>query len=140
MQPGDILYGRGAVDAKGPLATFVAAGAALGDAWARSQDLRLVVVGAVEEEYATSKGARAIAARFDGVNDRIPDACVIGEPSSWQRVTLGYKGRLLGGIDGAPADGAYGRPRCRHRHSRGRPLELDRRLCRTLQCGSSKGV
>jgi LysW-gamma-L-lysine carboxypeptidase len=83
------------VDAKGPLAAFVAAGARLGDAWARRHDLRVVVVGAVEEEYATSKGARTIAAAFDGVHDRVPDACVIGEPSSWQRVTLGYKGRLL---------------------------------------------
>lgn len=92
---GDVLYGRGAVDAKGPLATFVAAGARLGDAWARRHDVRVVVVGAVEEEYATSKGARAIAAAFDGVHDRVPDACIIGEPSSWQRVTLGYKGRLL---------------------------------------------
>ncbi len=25
----------------------------------------------------------------------LPDACIIGEPSSWRRVTLGYKGRLL---------------------------------------------
>ena len=25
----------------------------------------------------------------------MPDACIIGEPSHWHRVTLGYKGRLL---------------------------------------------
>jgi LysW-gamma-L-lysine carboxypeptidase len=53
------------------------------------------VVGAVEEEAATSKGARFIGARFDGNTEPIPDACIIGEPSGWQRVTLGYKGRLL---------------------------------------------
>jgi LysW-gamma-L-lysine carboxypeptidase len=92
---GPVLYGRGSVDAKGPLATFVAAGARLGPAWAHEQQLRLVVVGAVEEEAATSKGARFIAQRFNGTNEPIPAGCVIGEPSGWQRVTLGYKGRLL---------------------------------------------
>ncbi len=92
---GDCLFGRGSVDAKGPLATFVAAGARLGSGWAHAADLRLVVVGAVEEEAATSKGARAVAARFDGRREPVPDACVIGEPSRWYRATLGYKGRLL---------------------------------------------
>lgn len=86
---GDVLYGRGSVDAKGPLATFVSAVARLGPAFARQAGVRLVVVGAVEEEAASSKGARFIAARFDGGNEPIPDACVIGEPSSWRRVTLG---------------------------------------------------
>ncbi|MEO8678303.1 MAG: M20/M25/M40 family metallo-hydrolase, partial [Vicinamibacterales bacterium] len=92
---GDLLYGRGSVDAKGPLATFVAGAARFGAAAARAQHLRVVVVGAVEEEAATSKGARFIAARFDGTREPIPTACVIGEPSHWHRVTLGYKGRLL---------------------------------------------
>ena len=91
----DLLYGRGSVDAKGPLATFVAAGARFGSAAAKVAGLRLVVVGAVEEEAATSKGARFIASRFDGASDRVPDACIIGEPSHWNRITLGYKGRLL---------------------------------------------
>ncbi len=91
----DLLFGRGSVDAKGPLATFVAAAAQVGNTWATENDIRLVVVGAVEEEYATSKGARAIRDRFDGKSEPIPDFCIIGEPSSWQRVTLGYKGRVL---------------------------------------------
>lgn len=89
------LYGRGSVDAKGPLATFVAAAARFGAAASHAAALRVVVVGAVEEEAATSKGARFIADRFNGTTDRIPDACVIGEPSHWNRITLGYKGRLL---------------------------------------------
>jgi [amino group carrier protein]-lysine/ornithine hydrolase len=92
---GEVLYGRGSVDAKGPLATFVAAVARLGAAWAHAQKLRLVVVGAVEEEYATSKGARWIRDRFDGTHEPVPAACIIGEPSGAARVTLGYKGRLL---------------------------------------------
>ncbi len=47
------------------------------------------MVGAVEEEAATSRGARHVIPCYR------PDACVIGEPSAWDRVTLGYKGRLL---------------------------------------------
>ncbi|MBN2390506.1 MAG: [LysW]-lysine hydrolase [Anaerolineae bacterium] len=82
---GSLLYGRGAVDAKGPLATFVAAAARAG----AMEDKRIVVVGAVEEESATSKGARFLL-------DKIaPDAVIIGEPSQWDCVTTGYKGRLL---------------------------------------------
>jgi len=82
---GDKLYGRGAVDARGPLCTFIEAAAAAGarEGW------RIVVVGAVEEESATSKGARFAATQYH------PAYCVIGEPSGWDRVTLGYKGRLL---------------------------------------------
>ena len=91
----DRLFGRGSVDAKGPLATFAAGAARFGSAAAKAANLRVVVVGAVEEEAATSKGARFIASRFDGKKEPIPTACIIGEPSHWNRVTLGYKGRLL---------------------------------------------
>jgi [amino group carrier protein]-lysine/ornithine hydrolase len=94
-EAGPLLYGRGSVDAKGPLATFTTAAARIGSAWAHEKNLRVVVVGAVEEEAATSKGARFIADRFDGIQEPKPDACIIGEPSGWQRITLGYKGRLL---------------------------------------------
>ncbi len=94
-ETGDVLYGRGSVDAKGPLATFAAAVARVGSAWAHDHNVRLVVVGAVEEEAASSKGARFIRDRFDGMHEARPVACIIGEPSHWTRVTLGYKGRLL---------------------------------------------
>ena len=83
------LYGRGAVDAKGPLAAFATAAAVLGP----QPGWRIVVAGAVEEESATSKGARHLAAR------RRPDLCVIGEPTGWQRMALGYKGRLLADVE-----------------------------------------
>ena len=84
------LYGRGAVDAKGPLAAFLSATARL----VRSRRLDslqhpVVVIGAVEEESATSRGARAVVERYR------PLACIIGEPSGSQAVTIGYKGRLL---------------------------------------------
>ena len=90
-----LLYGRGSVDAKGPLATFTAAVANLGSFLSEYLDFRVVVVGAVEEEAATSKGARFIRDRFNGKDEPIPLACIIGEPSNWRRVTMGYKGRLL---------------------------------------------
>jgi [amino group carrier protein]-lysine/ornithine hydrolase len=78
------LWGRGAVDAKGPLCTFVAA------ARAAAPDLRarVTVVGAVGEERLGSPGARAVAT-WDA-----PDYCVIGEPSGWGAVCLGYRGTL----------------------------------------------
>ncbi len=82
---GRLLYGRGTVDAKGPLCTFAVAAS-------RAQipaDVRLIVIGAVEEEAASSKGARYVARQYR------PEACIIGEPSNWDRMTLGYKGRLL---------------------------------------------
>ena len=79
------LYGRGAVDAKGPLAAFVVATEQAG----LLPDTRIVVIGATEEEAATSKGARFAAERYR------PDFCVIGEPSGGDSITLGYKGRLL---------------------------------------------
>ena len=82
-----VLYGRGAVDAKGPLAAFVCAAARLG----ASEPVQrpVVVIGSVEEESATSRGARAVVERYR------PHACIIGEPSGSRAVTIGYKGRLL---------------------------------------------
>jgi len=75
------LYGRGSVDAKGPLACFTDAGAQVGavEGW------QFVVIGAVEEER-DSEGARYVAAKYK------PDYAVIGEPNQWDRVALGYKG------------------------------------------------
>ncbi len=80
------LHGRGAVDAKGPFAAMMVGAARAGAA----QGLCVQVVGAVEEECATSAGARYAATTYPQ-----PDAIVIGEPSRWDRITLGYKGRLL---------------------------------------------
>jgi [amino group carrier protein]-lysine/ornithine hydrolase len=81
IEEGD-LVGRGAVDAKGPLACFVA-GATI-----PVPGVRVTVVGAVEEESPTSAGARFRATL------PAPDWCVIGEPSGWDAVTVAYKGRL----------------------------------------------
>jgi len=78
------LYGRGSVDAKGPLAAAACAMARL----PRDLSKRIVIVGAVEEESPTSRGTRHIVGRIR------PDFAIIGEPSQWDRVTIGYKGIL----------------------------------------------
>jgi len=91
-----VLHGRGAVDAKGPLIAFVVAAARA----ATSGLLRLTVVGCVEEEAPSSKGARHIA------QGPAPDFLVVGEPSAWDGVTLGYKGYLRARL-ALEGDGAH---------------------------------
>jgi [amino group carrier protein]-lysine/ornithine hydrolase len=82
------LYGRGSVDAKGPFCTAVAAASRLSDEV--KSKLTLTLVGATEEEAASSKGARHAVTAYPK-----PDLVMIGEPSNWDAITLGYKGRLL---------------------------------------------
>ena len=80
---GDLLFGRGSVDAKGPLACFTAAAAQIlpPPGW------RVTVIGAVAEE-GDLRGAVFLRSRTP------PQALVIGEPSKWDKITLGYKGSL----------------------------------------------
>jgi [amino group carrier protein]-lysine/ornithine hydrolase len=75
------LYGRGAVDAKGPLACFVEAVAQVG----AQEGWRFIVIGAVEEER-NSEGARFVADQYK------PEFAIVGEPNQWDRIALGYKG------------------------------------------------
>jgi LysW-gamma-L-lysine carboxypeptidase len=82
---GDKLYGRGAVDAKGPLATFVIAASGLIPILT---DVRITVIGAVEEE-SHGWGSQYLAQTMPA-----PTYAIIGEPSSWDSITLGYKGML----------------------------------------------
>ncbi|WP_329454043.1 M20/M25/M40 family metallo-hydrolase [Streptomyces sp. NBC_01497] len=81
---GDRLYGRGSVDAKGPLAAMIRAVAAH-----RDFPGRLTVVGVVEEETPCSRGAVHIGRTLPR-----PDALVVGEPSGWPGIVIGYKGKL----------------------------------------------
>ena len=78
------LYGRGASDAKGPLAAMVCA-AASATAFAG----QISVIGVVEEEVPSARGAVAI-------RDSLPPpaACIVGEPSGKSSVVIGYKGKL----------------------------------------------
>jgi len=91
--PGDIpvrevggrLYGRGAVDAKGALAAFVLAAARTAP---RLDNAQIWVIGAVEEEL-HGRGARHLARTLPP-----PTCAIVGEPSHWEGLTLGYKGML----------------------------------------------
>jgi len=80
LEDGD-LYGRGSVDAKGPLAVLVDAVARVGpvEGW------QFNVVAAVDEER-DSTGAWYVVGQYK------PVYAIIGEPSRWNRITLGYKG------------------------------------------------
>lgn len=81
-----ILYGRGSVDAKGPLAAIIVA---------TSQLLRegykggLHIVGAVDEE-GRGRGVKHILE--EGVNT---DYAIFGEPTNVNTITIGYRGSLL---------------------------------------------
>jgi len=91
--PGDVpvlesdgaLYGRGSVDAKGPLVASLAALTALPREALTGLELR--VIGAVGEEAPGSIGARHVLR-----TQPQPDYLIINEPSGWDAVTLGYKG------------------------------------------------
>jgi len=81
---GGEIWGRGAVDAKGPLATLVLA--AKKYASASEGGLDIVVAGVVEEE-GSSKGMYHL---VDAVEE--PEVAVFGEPSGVSCLALGYKG------------------------------------------------
>ena len=80
---GGWLCGRGAVDAKGPLAAMICAAARRPGFRGRIQ-----VVGAVEEER-LSRGGHHIARSMPP-----PDRLIVGEPSGWSGVVLGYRGKI----------------------------------------------
>lgn len=98
----NILHGRGSVDAKGPLATMLFAAARA----QRSETTDVYVIAALGEETSDSPGAHHIASVLK------PEACIIGEPSGWDGVTIGYKGRLT----------VRARVRCDWAHSAGPEL------------------
>ncbi len=77
------ISGRGVVDAKGCLASYIEAGASA------PKSLKLVVAGVTEEEAPTSKGTRHLLTRIK------PKLAVNGEPSNCDGITIAYKGRIL---------------------------------------------
>ncbi|MCX6770445.1 MAG: M20/M25/M40 family metallo-hydrolase [Candidatus Micrarchaeota archaeon] len=79
------IYGRGAVDAKSPLAALLTAGAEC----AGGTPLKIMVAGVVEEEITTSKGTRHL------LTYAKPKMAINGEPSNTNGITIAYKGRLV---------------------------------------------
>ena len=91
----EILWGRGSVDATGPLVAMAAAAVRTGVSF----------VGVVGEEV-DSKGSRYL------VDDRdaAPEAVVNGEPSGTDGITLGYRGLIAGTYVATSESGHTSRP------------------------------
>jgi LysW-gamma-L-lysine carboxypeptidase len=94
-EEGDVLWGRGSVDAKGPLAAMAVAAVRTGASF----------IGVVGEEV-DSRGSRYV------VDDRdaAPDAVINGEPSGWDGITLGYRGLVAGTYVATSESGHSSRP------------------------------
>jgi succinyl-diaminopimelate desuccinylase len=80
IQKGDLLYGRGAVDMKGSIASFVAA---LARAEPPRGTVSLIITG--DEEGAAVYGTLALMDRMAERGIR-PDLCLVGEPTSVNRL------------------------------------------------------
>jgi len=104
---GDLLYGRGAVDMKGSIASFVAA---LEETRGLPGTVSLLITG--DEEGAAVHGTRAIIERMKerGI---APDLCLVGEPTSVHRlgdmVKIGRRGsvNMWISVDGTQGHVAY---------------------------------
>ena len=77
---GGLLYGRGAVDMKGSIAAFVAAAAAQMN---QKGTLSLLITG--DEEGEADFGTREIIKHIQA-NKQVPDLCLVGEPTSVNRL------------------------------------------------------
>ena len=89
------LWGRGSVDAKGPLCSMAVAAVRTGASF----------IGVVGEEV-DSRGSRYVIEDRDAE----PDAVVNGEPSGWEGITLGYRGLLAGTYVATSESGHSSRP------------------------------
>ncbi|WP_164118862.1 succinyl-diaminopimelate desuccinylase [Sphingorhabdus sp. Alg239-R122] len=104
---GDLLYGRGAVDMKGSIASFVAA---LHDIPQDAGTISLIITG--DEEGPAVYGTRAL---IDHMQERgtIPDLCLVGEPTSVKQlgdmVKIGRRGsvNMWISVDGTQGHVAY---------------------------------
>lgn len=81
----DMLYGRGAVDAKSSLAAMISAAAKLK---VRGEGGKVVAAGVVEEER-KAKGIRQLLRESIDAN-----YAIFGEPSGLSNITFAYKGKL----------------------------------------------
>ena len=93
-EEGPELWGRGSVDATGPLAAMAVAAVETGASF----------VGVVGEE-STSRGAWHLIE-----NREAPEAVINGEPSGWDGITLGYRGLLEGTYVATSESGHSSRP------------------------------
>ena len=75
---GDLLYGRGAVDMKGGIAAFVAA-------IPQSSEGRISLIITGDEEGPATYGTKALIEHIKA-RDLVPDLCLVGEPTSVNRL------------------------------------------------------
>ena len=89
---GDLLHGRGAVDMKGSIAAFVAAAARAPD---HPGTLSLIITG--DEEGPAAYGTVALIEHMQAIG-QIPDLCLVGEPTSVNRlgdmIKIGRRGSV----------------------------------------------
>lgn len=84
--PGDVLWGRGSSDMKGPIAALVAAAAsAKRDGFAG----RLVLTAVIEEEPGQGVGTRQATSTLA----RKPDLAILAEPTDFE-ICLGHRGKV----------------------------------------------
>lgn len=84
---GKVIFGRGAVDAKSPLAALICAGKRYIEEGGKGE----VVVLAVVDEEGKSRGMKHF---ISNLNEKF-DYAIFGEPSGTYGVTVGYKGRIV---------------------------------------------
>jgi succinyl-diaminopimelate desuccinylase len=105
---GDLLHGRGAVDMKSSIAAFVAAAARRRDHKGR---ITLIITG--DEEGPATYGTVALIDRMRARN-LIPDMCVVGEPTSANRlgdtIKIGRRGSVNIWIEVAGTQGHVAYP------------------------------
>lgn len=105
---GDLLYGRGAVDMKGAIAAFIAAAARIDPA---QGTLSLIITG--DEEGPATHGTVALI-DWMKTRDIAPDLCLVGEPTSSQRlgdmVKIGRRGSVNIWIENAGMQGHVAYP------------------------------
>mgnify|MGYP001034668749 CR=1 FL=1 len=81
----NLVFGRGAVDAKSSLAAMIMAASRLID----KGDFGKIIVSGVVDEEGTGTGIRELIK-----NDVKTDYAIFGEPSGIESITIGYKGRI----------------------------------------------
>ena len=105
---GDLLYGRGAVDMKGSIAAFVAAVENIPD---DAGIISFIITG--DEEGPAIHGTRALIEHMRA-RDSIPDLCLVGEPTSVNRLgdmmKVGRRGSVNMWITVAGAQGHVAYP------------------------------
>lgn len=105
---GELLYGRGAVDMKGAIAAFISAAGRITD---QRGTLSLIITG--DEEGPATHGTVAL---IDWMNKRgiRPDLCLVGEPTSANRlgdmIKIGRRGSVNFWIENGGAQGHVAYP------------------------------